>query len=481
MVSSLWINYILINIGDFFLIFAVFYLLCLISVLDWQNLNTAQKKYVAHLTYYKTAIDSLTQSIIIYSVLLFSFTFNYFSKIQTFSTQFSTFDYLISDFLTLTAKIAILGTTVFVLKASEKQYFMKHPKDLLEYPIIVLLMTFFLLTLVSANDLLLAFCCIVGFSLCVYVLLLNDSINHASREAAVKYYYLSAFSSGLIAFSVLICYLVFHTTNFTNISWTIQIWQLNNTLYIHKDILNILIFFITFGFLFKLAAFPSHLWAPSVYEGSPNPVMAFFILPIKIGVLIAFWKVLGILFCELHFIWSNVILFSSVFSMLWGSFGALVEKKFKKFLAYSSINQMGFLLIGFLCFSHTEHWYTNSTNISGIAATFIYLFVYIVTNFGVFAIFLGTKSRNLQQNLIYITDFKYFSKTNNYVSNTLILSLFSMAGIPPLAGFFGKYFLLFSAFHAGYYFVVIVALFSSLVSTFYYLRLIVISWFLIKW
>jgi NADH-quinone oxidoreductase subunit N len=422
---------------------------------------------------------------LIYNVILFGFMFtilfyiinNYsYWSTNTTSTLFN--GYAILDGYSSLIKISVVFTTLVVFWNS-KSYMKNNPRHLMEFPILIALTCLFLLILVSSYNLMTMFLGVVGFSLNVYVLLLYDSMNHASREAGVKYYYLSTFSSGLLLSGVFFAYLIFQTTDFLQIKMILgdYIKILGNSnargedMYLaaiqdQTQIFSIMIYFLIFGFLFKLAAFPCHAWAPEVYEGSPNPITALFVLPIKIATLGFFIRLLSYVFYDLYYIWSFAIWFASIFSMLWGCFGALVEKSFKKFVAFASINQMGFLLIGLAC--GTE---------GGIRASLIYLLIYAVMNLGLFIIFLNTSEVNSKRNIGYLTDFTYFAKNNWLYSITLVIILFSMAGIPPLAGFFGKYYLLLHAFESELYSLVIVGMFCSLVSTYYYLRIIKIMWF----
>jgi len=208
------------------------------------------------------------------------------------------------------------------------------------------------------------------------------------------------------------------------------------------------------------------LWAADVYEGSPQTIIALFILPIKIAVLGFMFKLFIFSFKDLHFLWSHIFYISAVASMIGGAFYALVEKRIRKFLAYSSINQMGFLLAGITC-----------GVIQTLEATIIFLTIYILMNLGLFIILLNTTNIYTNRTLLYITDFHSFAKNNAVYSITIAIILFSMAGIPPLAGFFSKYFIFLTIFQAKYYILVVSGLFSSLVSAFYYLRIIKWLWF----
>jgi NADH-quinone oxidoreductase subunit N len=342
----------------------------------------------------------------------------------------------------------------------------------MEYTLLIVLAIVFLITLVSSNNFIMIFISIIGFSLNIYVLLMADVSYHTSLEAGIKYFYLSALSSGLLISGIWLAYVIFLTTDFAIIKFILNEWTANSQTVEYLGILQIMVYSIMYGFLFKLAAFPCHLWAPEIYQGSPNPVMAFFILPVKIATFAIFMRLITNVFHELYMLTSYLLWFSALTSMLWGCLGAFTEMQTKKFIAFSSINQMGFLLIGVTC-----------ATFLGIRATFIYLFIYIIMNLGFLQIFLTTvkvtrtKTWTIERTMYYLTDFQYFAQHNWSVSIILVIILFSMAGIPPLAGFFGKYFLFLAAMESGYFLLVIVGMLTSLVSTFYYIRIIKIMWF----
>ena len=373
--------------------------------------------------------------------------------------------YTITDFYTNSLKFAVVFT-MWIILVSAGDYVKKHPRHLMEYSILILLTTVFLLILISSYNLITLFLAIIGFSLNIYVLLLYDSFNHSSREAGIKYYYLSTFSSGLLIGGIFLAYLIFHNTSFISITWILHNWTFFQTLETKSMLLSIMIYFLAFGFLFKLAAFPCHLWAPEIYDGSPHPITAIFVLPIKIATFGLFLRLFGHVFGDLYYIWSYVIGMSAFFSMLWGCLGALGEQLIKRFVAYSSINQMGFLLMGLA-----------TGTVEGIRAALIYLFLYVLMNLGFFILFLNTKDIETKRSLTYMTDFNIFSQKNYLYSITLVVILFSMAGIPPLGGFFGKYYLFLHSFEVGHISLVVTGMATSVIATYYYLRIIKIMWF----
>lgn len=418
-----------------------------------------EKKMTIMPTLYNFSVNSLGYTIILYILQLSEF------DIYKNPTMISFATYTVSDVYTIVMKIAVLATIMVIMYAS-KDSFRNHPRHLIEYPVIILFMSIFLLVLISSYNFITLFLAILGFSLTLYVLLLNDSFNHAAREAGIKYFYLSTVSTGLLICGIFLMYLIFNSTSFMTIAWLIHNWKECQTLESNGFLLTVMLYLIIFGFLFKLAAFPCHLWAPEVYDGSPNAVTVLFVLPIKIATFAIFLRVLGHTFADLYQYWHYIVWLSAMFSMIWGCLGALTEQTIKRFMAYSSINQMGFLLMGIACGTY-----------EGFRAALIYLLLYVLMNLGFFIIFLCTKEKTTNKSLTYLTDFNNFAKNNYILSIGVVVILFSMAGIPPLGGFFGKYFIFLHSFETGHLGLVLVGMITSVIGAYYYLRIIKIMWF----
>jgi NADH-quinone oxidoreductase subunit N len=445
------------NLPEIYLTFVIFIALIIVGTANFipTTSRVIQKKEIT-LSLYEFVRTSLIIVFFIYLVQILGF----------LTTPVLVFNaHSIVDLYTQTLKIIVI-LIIWLLLTGSKTYIVKHPRHLMEYPILLLLTTVFLLFLVSSYNLMTLFLSIIGFSLNVYVLLLYDSFNHSSREAGIKYYYLSTFSSGLIISGIFFAYLIFHNTSFISIAWILHNWCLLDNLEPQKMLFYIMIYFLVFGFLFKLAAFPCHLWAPEVYDGSPHPITAIFVLPIKVATFGLFLRLLNYTFADLYFAWSYIIWMSAFFSMIWGCFGALGEQLIKRFIAYSSINQMGFLFMGLA-----------SGTFEGIRAALLYLFLYILMNLGFFLLFLNTREQKTNRALTYLSDFNDYAQNHYLYSVTLVIILFSMAGIPPLGGFLGKYFLFWHSFEVGHYLLVITGMATSLIATYYYLRIIKIMWF----
>lgn len=408
--------------------------------------------------YFSTHLVSTSIAMLIWITILYVwFSYNLSVNVTVFSGE-----YVSVSFYNFVWIIIVILTAVFILSNSIP-YIINHIRSCTEFAFLMVLNVLFLVLLLNSNELLLMFICIIGFSLNMYVLILYDAPSILSLEAGAKYFYLSALSSGLLSSGLLLTYIWLLGTKFWYITYVI--YGLTN-INVGLGIGIIALASIIYGFLFKLAAFPCHLWAPEIYAGSPNVTMGFFVLPIKIATLAVFIKLLTCVFKDAYVGWSYILWFSSALSMIWGCLGAYLEDKIKKFIAYSSINQMGFLLIGITC-----------GGFEGIRATIIYLLIYILMNIGFLQLYLGTWNTQTNRNIEYLPELKYFSKQNWIYSIGLAIILFSMAGIPPLAGFFGKYFLFLVAFQSEYYLLIFVGMLTSLVSAFYYLRIIKIMWF----
>jgi len=210
------------------------------------------------------------------------------------------------------SKLLVLATSLLVLHASEK-YIREHTRPLLEYPIIVVIGVLLLLVLVASNNLMTVFFSLAGFSLWLYIIIFFDVTDRASREAALKYFYLSAMSSGLLLVGTFLIYSVVGSANYFLIDTFFFTQDLD---YDTKSTVCAAVVFILFGFFFKLSAFPGHMWAPEVYEGSPNPVLAFFVLPVKVAIFLTFVRVLNTALTEISQFWMPLVALAAVGSLL---------------------------------------------------------------------------------------------------------------------------------------------------------------------
>jgi NADH-quinone oxidoreductase subunit N len=358
------------------------------------------------------------------------------------------------------AKLLVTLAALFVLLSSE-QYVREQRRHTLEFAIMLASALLMLLVLINANKLIVTFLTVGGFSLCLYILILFDIVAKASREAALKYFYLSTLSTGLILFGSFLFYVANKETQFGELLTLLVYTPTADALVLSQAA----IVFVLTGLFFKLSAFPAHLWAVDVYEGSPAPVMAFFILPVKIAVFFALIRILNTAFVGYENIWLPCLSLAAVGSLAWGAFAAAQERKITRFLGYASINQLGFLLLA-----------AATTTDKATNAIVLYLVLYALMTGGFLLAFIHAR-RYDNHNLIYISDLRGFAKLERLLSWNVATALFSMAGVPPLGGFFGKYLIIDAALCGGLYAQVVVALATSVISTFYYLQIIKAFWF----
>tara|TARA_B100001142_G_scaffold254126_1_gene255021 strand:+ start:44 stop:1078 length:1035 start_codon:yes stop_codon:yes gene_type:complete len=292
-------------------------------------------------------------------------------------------------------------------------------------------------------------------SLALYVLATYNRDQLKSSEAGLKYFVLSALSSGLLLYGCSLIYGFSGSTNFDVIST-----QLNSNEYV----LTFGIVFILVGLAFKISAVPFHMWAPDVYEGSPTTVTLFFTMVPKIAALTVFIRFLYVPFLNLIDQWQMIIVFLSIASMLFGAIAAIGQTNIKRLVAYSSIGHIGYTLAGLATASN-----------EGIQSSIIYISIYVVMNLALFSCLLMLRRNN--QYYEDIDDLSGLSKNHPLLSLSLLVILFSLAGIPPLAGFFAKFYVFKAVLEQSMYFLAIVGLLSTVVAAFYYLRIIKIMYF----
>jgi len=309
--------------------------------------------------------------------------------------------------------------------------------------------------MISSNDLIVFYMGLELQSLALYVLATFNRDQLKSSEAGLKYFVLSALSSGLLLYGCSLIYGFTGSTNFNVIST-----QFNTNEYA----ITFGIVFILVGLAFKISAVPFHMWAPDVYEGSPTSVTLFFTMVPKIAALTVFIRFLYVPFLNLIDQWQMILVFLSIASMLFGAIAAIGQKNLKRLIAYSSISHIGYALAGLATGSN-----------EGIQSSVIYMTIYIIMNLGFFSCLLMMKRNNIYYEQI--DDLSGLSKNHPLLSISLLIILFSLAGIPPLAGFFAKFYIFKSVIEQSMYFLAIVGLLSTVVAAFYYLRIIKIMYF----
>ena len=327
--------------------------------------------------------------------------------------------------------------------------------NLFEYPILILLATIGMMIMVSANDLIAIFIGLELQSLTLYVLAALNRNHLASSEAGLKYFLLGALSSGLLLFGLSYIYGFTGNTNLNLISTTVTSGNIG---------LIIGIVFVCSGIAFKVSAVPFHMWTPDVYEGAPTPVTAFFALAPKVAAIALAVRFLIVGFGDIAFDWQQIITFLSIASMVFAAFAAIAQKNIKRLMAYSSIGHVGYALIGLACGTP-----------QGVSSLVIYLSIYLIMNIGVFSFILSMKNKGeYYEN---ISDLSGLYKTHPYYSVVITILMFSLAGIPPLAGFFGKFYIFIAAIESNLLLLAIVGILASVVGAFYYLRIIKVIYF----
>ena len=325
----------------------------------------------------------------------------------------------------------------------------------IEYPVLILSSVLGMMVMISSNDLIVFYMGLELQSLALYVLATFNRDQLQSSEAGLKYFVLSALSSGLLLYGCSLIYGFSGSTNFDIISN-----QLNSSEYV----LTFGIVFILVGLAFKISAVPFHMWAPDVYQGSPTSVTLFFTMVPKIAALTVFIRFLYVPFLNLIDQWQMIIVFLSIASMLFGAIAAIGQTNIKRLIAYSSIGHIGYTLAGL----------ATGTN-EGIQSSIIYISIYIIMNLALFSCLLMLKrNENYYED---IEDLSGLSKNHPLLSLSLLVILFSLAGIPPLAGFFAKFYIFKAVIEQSMYFLAVVGLLSTVVAAFYYLRIIKIIYF----
>lgn len=328
-----------------------------------------------------------------------------------------------------------------------------------EYSVLVLLATVGMMMMISANNLISLYMGLEMQSLSLYVIASFQKDDARSTEAGLKYFVLGALASGMFLYGASMIYGFSGTTDFTAMGklFAAEDFHVSTGLVVG-------IVFILAGLAFKVSAVPFHMWTPDVYEGAPTPVTAFFAAAPKIAAIALLIRVMVGPFGDLADQWRQIVIFVSVASMFVGAFAAIAQTNIKRLMAYSSIGHIGYALIGLAVGDQP-----------GVRGIMIYMGIYIFMNLGTFACILAMKrdGRMVEK----ISDLAGLGKTHPVMAAALTTFMFSMAGIPPLAGFFGKFYVFMSAIDAGLYTLAIIGVLLSVVGSFYYIRIIKIMYF----
>ncbi len=346
-------------------------------------------------------------------------------------------------------KILILVSSLFVLNSS-KNFIQDNKLAKFEYPIIILLSILGMFFMVSSNDIILFYLGLELQSLSLYILASIDRDNLKSSESGIKYFVLSALSSGLLLYG---CSLLYGFTGSTNFDLIANELGKENTGAVFAMV------FILVGLAFKVSAVPFHMWTPDVYEGAPTSITSYFAVVPKVAGLAVLIKFMLIPFSKILTEWQTIIIFISIASMILGAVAAIGQKNIKRLLAYSSIGHIGYALAG-----------VATGVISGYESAIVYIAIYVVMNIGAFScLYLLKKDGQYKEN---ISDLSGISKKHPVLAISFLVILFSLAGIPPLGGFFAKFYVFTAVIEQKMYALAIIGLLTTVISAFYYLKII---------
>ena len=362
----------------------------------------------------------------------------------------------VSDPFARFMKVLTLGGSVVTLIMSVG--FAKAEKfDKFEYPVLIMLATLGMMLMISANDMIALYLGLELQSLALYVVAAINRDSVRSTEAGLKYFVLGALSSGMLLYGVSLVYGYTGNTGFEAIAAALSGGERQLGLVFG-------LVFVLAGLSFKISAVPFHMWTPDVYEGAPTPVTAFFAAAPKMAAMALLVRVTVGAFEPVAPDWQQIIVFVAIASMVLGAFAAIGQKNIKRLMAYSSIGHMGYALVGLAANSE-----------AGVRGVAIYMMIYLVMTLGTFAFILAMRRKD--GNVEQIDDLSGLSVTNPMMATILTILMFSLAGIPPLAGFWGKWYVFLAAIDADLYALAVIGVLASVVGAYYYLRIIKIMWF----
>ena len=373
-------------------------------------------------------------------------------RVVAFGGQFVT-----DPFAAFVKVLVLLGSMISIVLALD--YLEREGMSRFEYPVLIVLATLGMLVMVSANDMITLYLGLELQSLALYVVAAFQRDQIRSTEAGLKYFVLGALSSGMLLYG---CSLIYGSTGATGFEAIAQSITDNEGAASIGLVFGIV--FLAAGLAFKVSAVPFHMWTPDVYEGAPTPVTALFAIAPKAAAIALFVRVLIGPFGELVVDWRPIMIAISLGSMVLGAGAAVNQTNIKRLLAYSSIGNMGYALVGLA--AGTE---------SGVRGILIYMSIYIVMTAGAFAVVLSMRQKGKM--VEGISDLAGLSKTHPGMALAFAIFLFSLAGIPPLAGFFGKLYVFLAAVEAGLYALAVIGVLASVVAAFYYLRIIKLMYF----
>src|SRR5438067_5363891 len=374
-------------------------------------------------------------------------------KLATFGGSF-----IVDDFARFLKILALIGSAATLVLSAE---FLSDPsRRIFEYSILVLLSTLGMMVLISAGDLIMLYLGLELMSLALYVVAASNRDNVRSTEAGLKYFVLGALSSGMLLYGASLVYGFTGTVSFAGIAKAASAGA--------SGAANLgLVFGLVFlfaGFCFKVSAVPFHMWTPDVYQGAPTPITAFFAAAPKVAGIAMFVRTTIMAFPGVLTQWQQIVVFVAIASMALGAFAAIGQRNFKRLMAYSSIGHMGFALVG-LAAGTPE----------GVQGVLVYMAIYITMTLGTFACILAMRRDGLM--VEDISDLAGLARTKPAMALFLGLLLFSLAGIPPLAGFFAKFYVFLAAIKAGLFTLAVLGVVLSVVGAYYYLVIVKVMYF----
>jgi len=362
--------------------------------------------------------------------------------------------FIVDAFARLMKVLTLLGSIAALALSGG---FMKvHGTGRFEYPILVVLATLGMLMMISANDLIALYLGMELQSLALYVVAAIDRDSTRSTEAGLKYFVLGALSSGLLLYGASLVYGVTGSTGFPQIAASVE----------GEASIGLLfgLVFVVAGLAFKVAAVPFHMWTPDVYEGAPTPVTAFFSAAPKVAAMALFVRVMFDAFPNITVEWQQIIVFLSIASMFLGAFAAIGQTNIKRLMAYSSIGHMGYALVGLA--AGTEE---------GVRGVILYLAIYMVMSLGTFAVIVAMRRRDGM--VEDIADLAGLARNNPMMAFVMALFMFALTGVPPLAGFFAKFYVFLAAIQAELYLLAVLGVIASVISAYYYLHIVKVMYF----
>lgn len=415
---------------------------------------------------------NIPQEFLFLSLLILFFTFLLTFNILSYENRILFQGLIIVDYSTTLIKLFCIFLSAICLIISS-DYLNRSRLGCFEFFVLLLMCVFGTMFFVSSLDLFTLFLALEIQGICFYALVSMNRNSGYCAEAGIKYFVLGAFSSGILIFGISMIYGSTGTTNMLSIFHMLRNLDVSNlfsdshlflgssaVLVSQNSKLLLGFFFLFVGFLFKVTAVPFHMWAPDIYEGAPFATVVFISTVPKVAVFFMFCKFVGFYFADLDFMWRYLFVSCGLLSIISGTLLAIRQYKTKRFLAYSSITHMGYILLGL-----------STGTFEGIKFSMVYVIIYAITLLNMWSL-ISIMENNYSQKIDSILDFGGIFYKNKIIGWNLIITLFSLSGLPPFVGFFAKYFILSSMIHSSMYVITLLVIFSSLFSIYYYAKII---------